>query len=123
MITVNKIELKHTTELMNSSDYRERFVAEYLQTKIRYEKLKTFNTHIRAAEVSPNVNEPKHDCPYYVLEGQQNLMGQYLHHLEIRAVIEGIDLETSLQKLIQKVNYESGCDKTCCEMVPLTGKC
>lgn len=33
------MELKDTIELMNSSDYKERFKAEYLQVKIRYDKL------------------------------------------------------------------------------------
>ena len=32
------MELKDTIELMNSADYKERFKAEYFQTKIRYEK-------------------------------------------------------------------------------------
>ena len=43
------MELNNTVELMNSSDYRDRFKAEYYQTKIRYEKLKKFNTKIEAA--------------------------------------------------------------------------
>lgn len=34
------IELKDTVGLMKSSDYKERFIAEYTQVKIRYEKLK-----------------------------------------------------------------------------------
>ena len=33
------MELKDTVEMMNSSDYKERFKAEYYQTRIRYEKL------------------------------------------------------------------------------------
>ena len=33
------MELKDTVEMMNSSDSKERFKAEYYQTKIRYEKL------------------------------------------------------------------------------------
>ena len=33
------MELKDTIDLMNSGDYKERFIAEYYQTKIRYEKL------------------------------------------------------------------------------------
>lgn len=33
------MKLKETVELMNSSDYKERFKAEYLQAKIRYDKL------------------------------------------------------------------------------------
>jgi hypothetical protein len=32
-------ELKGTIDLMLSNDYGDRFVAEYQQTKIRYEKL------------------------------------------------------------------------------------
>jgi len=34
------MELKETIDLMNSDDYKERFKAEYLQVKIRYEKLR-----------------------------------------------------------------------------------
>lgn len=33
------MELKDTIELMQSADYKDRFKAEYYQTKIRYEKL------------------------------------------------------------------------------------
>ena len=36
------MELKDTVEMMNSADYKERFKAEYHQTKTRYEKLKAF---------------------------------------------------------------------------------
>lgn len=91
-------ELKETTKLMTSADYKERFVAEYWQTKIRYEKLKAFNTKIEAAqrvrfsEVENKLKEPIHDCPADILVEQQHILGEYLHILEIRAVIEGIDL-------------------------------
>ena len=33
------MDLRNTVEMMLSSDYKERFRAEYYQTKIRYEKL------------------------------------------------------------------------------------
>ena len=33
------MELKDTVELMTSEDYKERFRAEYWQTKIRYDRL------------------------------------------------------------------------------------
>lgn len=33
------MELKDTISLMTSADYKERFIAEYLQLKIRYNKL------------------------------------------------------------------------------------
>lgn len=85
-----------TVEGMLHPDYRERFKAEYQQTKIRYEKLKAFNTKIEAAkrtEWTKNSTEmPKHDCPEDLLREQQHVMGEYLHILEVRAEIEGIAL-------------------------------
>ena len=82
---------------MLSPDYKERFKAEYQQTKIRYEKLKAFCNRIEAAmRTCPGdtkrVAMPEHDCPLELLRDQQRAMGEYLHCLEIRAVIEGIDL-------------------------------
>ena len=94
-------ELKDTIEMMQSVDYKERFKAEYQQTKIRYEKLKAFNNKIEAATrttcdpftpCAKRVDEPKHDCPADMLREQQHIMGEYLHILEVRAVIEGIEL-------------------------------
>ena len=102
------MELKDTVEMMGSADYQERFKAEYYQTKIRYEKLKTFNNKIAAAEITCGMREcppvyqaeaktklvemPKHDCPAWQLREQQRIMGEYLQILEVRAVIEGIEL-------------------------------
>ena len=90
------MELKNTIDMMTSTDYKERFKAEYYQTKERYEKLKAFNTKIEAASRTAYMDKkaemPKHDCPEELLREQQALMGQYLHILEIRAVIEGIEL-------------------------------
>ena len=91
-------ELKDTIGLMTSNDYKERFKAEYWQTKIRYEKLKDLTTKIEAAGRTycygkeNAVEAPKHDCPEDVLHDQQSIMGRYLHILEVRAVIEGIEL-------------------------------
>lgn len=82
---------KDTVKGMLSSDYKERFIAEYWQTKIRYEKLKAFCNKIEAARVNIEP-EPEHDCPYELLREQQKIMGEYLHILEVRAVIEGIVL-------------------------------
>ena len=92
-------ELEDTAAGMTSPDYKERFKAEYIQTKIRYERLKAFNTKIEAAFRTecerPEVKKapmPPHDCPHDLLREQQEVMGQYLHILEVRAVIEGVDL-------------------------------
>lgn len=117
---VLRVGLTDTVELMESSDYKDRFVAEYAQTKIRYEKLKAFNTKIEAArrvlsdpfECRPkDIVEPKHDCPEDLLRDQQSVMGQYLHILEVRAEIEGIDLEERLAEELSP--YECGCARNC----------
>ena len=103
--TIRPESLYETAELM-AGNYKDRFFAEYWQLKIRYEKLKKFNNRIEAAnrtaepqcyptrELLPqNVEMPKHDCPGDMLKAQQHIMGEYLHILEVRAVIEGIDLD------------------------------
>ena len=92
------MELKDTIEMMQSADYKERFKAEYHQTKIRYEKLKAFNNKIEAADRAmfvkgARIEPPRHDCPSDMLREQQSIMGQYLHILEVRAVIEGVELD------------------------------
>lgn len=88
-------ELEATVPLMLSDDYKARFVGEYRQTKYRYERLKAFCNRIEAARMTPErdeIEEPKHDCPLELLRNQQRAMGEYLHTLEIRAVIEQIEL-------------------------------
>ena len=85
-------ELKDTVDGMLSEDYKERFAAEYQQTKIRYEKLKAFCNCIEAAAMA-GVAPPKHDCPLELLRKQQKYMGLYLAQLEMRAVIENVELE------------------------------
>ena len=87
-------DLSWTKDLMESSDYRQRFFAEYWQTKIRYERLKNFCNRIEAARVT-GTDAPIHDCPEKLLRAQQKSMGEYLHLLEIRAIIENVDLEVT----------------------------
>ena len=87
----NNMELKETVELMNSEDYKERFVAEYHQVKIRYEKLKNFCNKIEV-ETMLGKEVTKHDCPLGLLREQQEYMGLYLSVLEKRALIENIVL-------------------------------
>lgn len=90
------MDLKDTVAMMTSEDYKERFKAEYYQTKERYERLKAFNTKIEAARRTQFQGRPaeipKHDCPDDILAEQQSIMGQYLHILEVRAKIEDIEL-------------------------------
>ena len=92
------MKLNETVEMMLSDDYKERFKAEYYQTKERYERLKAFNNKIEAAMKTMYrkngvvIDMPKHDCPDGLLIEQQHCMGDYLHCLEVRAVIENIEL-------------------------------
>lgn len=87
----NEMSLKNTVENMLSDDYRKRFVAEYWQLKIRYDKLRDFCNRIEAAEID-GTEPPAHDCPLKLLRKQQRFMGNYLHILEVRAEIEAVNL-------------------------------
>lgn len=82
------MELKDTIELMNSDDYKDRFKAEYLQTKIRYDKL-----HKMLIKKEAGTLEFTPKCPVSTLMLQARHMGEYLKSLEIRAEIEGIVLD------------------------------
>lgn len=81
------MELKDTIEMMQSEDFKERFKAEYWQTKIRYEKL--HKTIIKAEAGTLNFTP---SCPIDLLVEQKAYMGKYLYCLEVRAEMEGIDL-------------------------------
>jgi hypothetical protein len=81
------MELKDTVDMMTSEDFKERFKAEYWQTKIRYEKL---HKMVVKAEAGTLPFEPK--CPLELFKEQKKYMGNYLYTLEVRAEIEGIDL-------------------------------
>lgn len=80
-------ELKETIELMESDNYKDRFKAEYYQTKIRYNKLHTMTIKYEAGTLD---FEPT--CSLELLNEQKKHMGLYLHALEVRAEIEKIDL-------------------------------
>lgn len=81
------MELKETIDLMNSEDYKDRFKAEYLQTKIRYNKL-----HQMLIKYEAGTLDFKPTCPIEKLQEQKRYMGEYLRCLEVRAAIEGIEL-------------------------------
>lgn len=82
------MELKDTVVMMNSDNYKERFKAEYWQTKIRYEKL-----HEMIVKYEAGVLEFEPKCPLLLLKEQASYVGQYLYTLEVRAKREGINLE------------------------------
>jgi len=81
------MELKETVELMTSADWKDRFIAEYLQTKIRYEKL--HKLIVRREVGMHDFNTPIPLCSWM---DQAEYMGKYLHELEKQAVLHGIEL-------------------------------
>ena len=81
------MELKDTVELMTSADYKERFKAEYAQTKIRYDKLHAMIVKYEAGTLNFDPT-----CPLELLKKQASAMGAYLFALEVRAQIEKIEL-------------------------------
>ena len=81
-------DLRDTIELMTSEDWKERFLAEYMQTKIRYEKLHDL---IVKREVGKHGFETP--IPLESWKEQAKHMGLYLFELEKQAAIHGIDLK------------------------------
>lgn len=81
------MDLKDTIEMMQSEDWKERFKAEYYQTKIRYEKLHRICLHyeVGTLDFTPNSS-------IALLKEQKSMMGGYLNAMEKRALVEGIDL-------------------------------
>ena len=100
------LKMEETTGLMLSDNYKDRFLAEYIQTKIRCERLNAFLTKIEAANRTVfadvengeiRVGKPDHNCPEHLLRDQLYAMREYLHILEIRAVNEGINLQAVME--------------------------
>lgn len=81
------MKLEDTIELMKSADWKDRFKAEYLQTKIRYEKL--HNMIIKREVGRVGFETP---IPLDSWVAQAKHMGLYLYELEKQAAIHGIDL-------------------------------
>ena len=79
--------LKDTVPMMISDDYKERFVAEYVQLKIRYKKLYAVLEKYAADKL-----DFKPTCPIEILYEQLDHMEAYLSVLETRAKYEDIVL-------------------------------
>ena len=88
-----KVKVEHTTitdlndtkEMMTSTNYRERFVAEYYQLKIRIDKLQRMVDNWDSLAFEPV-------CPKELLKQQLVLMKGYLSILEERAKLEKVEL-------------------------------
>ena len=82
------MKLAETVEMMNSTDYKERFKAEYNQLVIRYKGLKAM---LDKWDNGTLQFEPT--CPRSTYNMQIKAMTDYLAVLEARAVMEGIELD------------------------------
>lgn len=92
MLYTYNVTLADTIPYMNSSDYKDRFIGEYWQTKIRYDKLHDMTVRYEAGKLNFTPT-----CPLDLLKEQKKYMGMYLNKLEIRAVLEEIDLDKPLK--------------------------
>lgn len=81
------MKLKDTVEMMNSTNYKERFKAEYNQLAIRYKGLKAM-----LDKWDNGTLQFKPNCPRSTYNMQIKAMADYLAVLEARAVMENVDL-------------------------------
>ena len=81
------MELIDTAKLMISKDYKERFKAEYYQTRIRRDKLSRMILDYNSGKL-----EFEPISSIYLLKTQLDAMNTYINILEMRAMTEGINL-------------------------------
>ena len=81
------MKLIETVEMMNSTDYKERFKAEYLQLKIR---MKGLSNMLKKYKEGTLIFKPS--CSYDLLNKQYMCMFRYASYLEEIAEKEGIKL-------------------------------
>ena len=86
------MKLNETIEMMNSNDYKERFKAEYYQIKIR-----TVGLQNMLAKWDSEQLEFMPTCPRSTYDLQLKAMKDYKAILEARAVMENIEIDTTLE--------------------------
>jgi conserved domain protein len=69
------------------NNYKQRFINEYAELKDKYTKL-----HKMLVKYDVGKLEFTPTCPIDLLRKQESLMGQHLNVLEVRAVIEDVEL-------------------------------
>ena len=87
METMKAIEMKDTVAMMLSEDYKERFRAEYYQTRIRKNRL-----HEMCVKYEAGLLDFEPNCTLALLREQEKAMEEYLFYLEARSAIEGVVL-------------------------------
>lgn len=81
------MKLTDTVEMMQSTDYKERFKAEYAQLVIRFKGLKAM-----LEKWDSGTLEFVPTCPISTYNMQIKAMADYIAVLEARAVMENVDL-------------------------------
>lgn len=79
--------LTETINLMTSSDYKDRFKAEYYQLKIRKDKLEEMTKKWDKGELNFTPT-----CSREIYQEQLSAMSKYMSILEHRAELEGVEL-------------------------------
>ena len=80
--------IEDTKDLMLSEDYKERFIAEFIQLDIRANKLLKMLNDWKMGKLKFTPA-----CDYGLLKKQFDLMDEYRMILRVRAQIEGIKLD------------------------------
>lgn len=83
--------LTDTLSMMLSDDYKERFLAEYIQVCVRLNKLTTIVDQFEAGTLPF-----KPSCPIELLKKQMVDMNKYRNDLEKRVMYEDIELPSAL---------------------------
>lgn len=83
------MSLDKIIDLLKSEDYKDRAKGEYFLVKDKYEKLHKMIVKREAGTINFEPN-----CPMWQWRAQAAAMGEYLHQLEIKAEMEGVDLRT-----------------------------
>lgn len=86
--TIKNEELAHTCERMVSPDYKERFIAEYIQLRNRLNGLRRMLQSWDAGTLNF-----KPTCPRELYDTQVKGMEMYQEVLVKRSVLEGVDLQ------------------------------
>lgn len=86
-VEMEKIPLAESVQMMLSKDYKERFVSEYVQIKVRTNKLGVMLWKWKNSKLDFT---PK--CSFELLSNQLKAMNEYIDILELRAKIEKVEL-------------------------------
>lgn len=92
-VEFKKFPIAESAKMMISTDYKVQFIAEYIQIKVRSEKLEQMLSKWKEDKLD---SVPK--CSFELLNRQLKAMEEYMTILEMRANIENVTLPTFGEK-------------------------